>query len=201
MKRTMLFAVMLALISGSSLNAQRISLEKGDFDFLTGQEQLLVKYDYSDLSVGNYDKEEEYIADKVEEYNNDEAGKGDEWKEAWLSDRPNRFEPKFEELFNLTIAEKDLECSSMAESAAYEVVVHTTFVEPGFNVGIARKNASINVEMIFREISSGNEMAVLTITNCPGRGAMGFDFDTGYRIEEAYAMLGRSVARYLLKRF
>lgn len=201
MKKTMVFAVMLALISGNNLNAQRIRVETGDFDFLTGQEQLLVKYDYSNLSVGKYDIEEEYIADKVEEYNKDEEGKGDEWKEAWLSDRTNRFEPKFEELFNLTIAAKNLECSSLAESALFEVVVHTTFIEPGFNVGIARKNASINVEMIFRDISSGNEMAVLTITNCPGRGAMGFDFDTGYRIEEAYAMLGKSVARYLLKRF
>lgn len=201
MKKIILFAVILSFFAGISLNAQRISLESGSFDFLEGQEQLLVKFDYSDLSVGKFEKEEDYIAEKVEEYNNDEAGKGDQWKEAWLSDRPNRFEPKFEQLFNENIESKNLQCSRASDAAKYEVLVHTTFVEPGFNVGIARRSASIDVEMIFTEIATGNEMAVLSIKNCPGRDAFGFDFDTGYRIEEAYALLGKSVARYLLKRF
>jgi len=57
------------------------------------------------------------------------------------------------------------------------------------------------VEMSFRNIATGEELAVIDVKNCPGRDALGFDFDTGYRIEEAYAMLGKSVARYLLKRF
>ncbi|MBN2480146.1 MAG: hypothetical protein JXB19_00260 [Bacteroidales bacterium] len=200
MKKIILFAVALALISNVSVRAQRINLESGSFDFLGGQESLLVKYDYSNVSVGKYENEEDYIADRVEEYNKDEAGKGDQWKEAWLSDRPDRFEPKFEEVFNENIDAINVRCSQTAEDAAYEMIVHTTFVEPGYNVGISRKSASIDAEIIFREIASGNEMAVLTVENCQGLGAFGFDFDTGYRIEEAYAMLGRTVARYVLKR-
>ncbi len=199
MKKAIMITVALALITVFTVDAQKIKLESGSLDFLSGQESLLVKYDYSNVAVGKYDNEEEYIADKVEEYNEDEAGKGDEWKEAWLSDRPNRFEPKFEEIFNETIDPIDLQCSQTAEEAAYEVIVHTTFVEPGFNVGVARKNASINVEMVFNEVATGNEMAVVTIDKCPGRGALGFDYDTGYRIQEAYAMLGKSVARFIMK--
>ncbi len=199
MKKAIFITVALVLITVFTVDAQKIKLESGSLDFLSGQESLLVKYDYSNVAVGKYDNEEEYIADKVEEYNEDEAGKGDEWKEAWLSDRPNRFEPKFEEIFNETIDPIDLQCSQTAEEAAYEVIVHTTFVEPGFNVGVARKNASINVEMVFNEVATGNEMAVVTIDKCPGRGALGFDYDTGYRIQEAYAMLGKSVARFIMK--
>lgn len=200
MKKIQFVVIILLLLTGSSLNAQRIKLESGSFDFLEGQEILLVKFDYSDLSVGNFEREEDYIAEKVAEYNEDEEGKGDEWKEAWLSDRPDRFEPKFEQLFNENLESKNLQCSRTAENVVYEVLVHTLFVEPGFNVGIVRRSASIDVEMVFTEVATGNEMAVLSITRCPGRDAFGFDFDTGYRIEEAYAMLGKSVARYLLKR-
>lgn len=201
MKRKMLFAAMILVFSGTGLQAQRINIEKGDFDFLKGQTELRVSYDYSDVSVGNYDREEDYIADRVAELNEDEAGSGDAWREAWLNDRPERYEPKFEEVFNENIDAKDIRCSQDAPDASYEMIVHTTFVEPGYNVGISRRSASINVEITFNEIATGNEMAVLSVTNCRGAGAMGFDFDTGYRIQEAYAMLGRSVARYLLKSF
>ncbi|MBN1157757.1 MAG: hypothetical protein JXA61_00105 [Bacteroidales bacterium] len=200
MKNFLSIALALASLSALSVSAQRINLESGSFDFLVGQESLLVKYDYSNISVGKYENEEDYLADRVEEYNNDEPGKGDQWKEAWLSDRPNRFEPKFEEVFNENIDAIDVQCSQTAEDATYEMIVHTTFVEPGYNVGISRKSAFIDAEIIFREVATGTEMAVLTVDNCQGLGAFGFDFDTGYRIEEAYAMLGRTVARYVLKR-
>lgn len=200
MKKAIFITVALVLITVFTVDAQKIKLENGSLDFLLEQESLLVKYDYSNVAVGKYDNEAEYIADKVEEYNEDEAGKGDEWKEAWLSDRPNRFEPKFEEIFNETIDPIGLQCSQTTEEATYEVIVHTIFVEPGFNVGVARKNASIDVEMVFNEIATGNEMAVLIIEKCPGRGALGFDYDTGYRIQEAYAMLGKSVARFIMQR-
>ena len=83
--------------------------------------------------------------------------------------------------------------------AQFEMNVHTVFTEPGFNVGITRKPAYIDVEVKFKNISSGEEVAVLTVDNCPGQDAMGFDFDTGYRLEEAYAKLGKALAGYILK--
>lgn len=83
--------------------------------------------------------------------------------------------------------------------AQYEMEVHTTFTEPGFNVGVTRKNAYIDAVVTFKNISTGKEEAVVTVYACPGRDVFGYDFDTGYRIEEAYAKLGKSMAGFVLK--
>jgi len=96
--------------------------------------------------------------------------------------------------------DKNLKCDQTATGAGYEMNIHTTFIEPGFNVGITRKPAFINAEIRFRESGSGKEVAVITVQNCPGRDAVGFDFDTGYRLEEAYAKLGKSLAGFILKK-
>ncbi len=199
MKKNYLMTVMLILAAGSGAVAQKLSLKSGSVDALKGQKIFLVAYDYSNLGVGKFDREEDYVAQRVAELNKDEAGSGDKWKEAWYNDRPSRFEPKFEELFNTALEDKGVTCSQDAKDAKYEILVHTTFVEPGYNVGISRKDATIDATVTIRERQGGGEVAVITVDNCPGRLALGFDFDTGQRIAEAYALLGRTVGRYLLK--
>lgn len=199
MKKIILFAFIQILLAGFCLQAQKITVKSGSVNALKGQKTLLVKYDYSNLAVGKYDKEDEYIVQKAADYNKSEAGKGDKWKEAWFSDRGKRYEPKFELLFNENMLGKNMKCDKVAADAKYEMLVHTTFIEPGFNVGISRKPAYINVEVTFKEIASGKELALVTVQNCPGRDAMGFDYDSGYRIEEAYAKLGKSMAAFLGK--
>ena len=200
MRKLFLMALALSYLSSMSLSAQKLVLKSGSFDFLKGQQSILVEYDYSNLSVGKYDKEDDYVKQKTADYNKSEAGKGDKWKEAWFNDRASRYEPKFELLFNENMAAKNLKCDKAASDAKYAMFIHTTFIEPGFNVGITRKPAFINVEIKFTEVGSDKELAVVTVQNCPGRDAMGFDFDTGYRIEEAYAKLGKSMAGFIGKK-
>ena len=83
--------------------------------------------------------------------------------------------------------------------ANYTMIVETTFTEPGFNVGVMSKVASINLKITFVD-KSGKEMAKMTIDKVPGRDAMGFDYDTGVRIEEAYAKAGKSVGKFIDKK-
>jgi len=200
MKKLFLFMMVQLLIAGMCINAQKMVLQSGSLDFLKDQQTILVKYDYSNLAVGKFDKEDDYIEKKVSDYNKDEAGKGDKWKEAWFNDRSQRFAPKFEELFNDYLKPKNLQCDQAAANAKYEMLIHTTFIEPGFNVGISSRPAFINAEVSFRETGSDKNLAVITVQNCPGRDVMGMDFDTGYRLSEAYAKLGKSVANFILKK-
>jgi hypothetical protein len=199
MKRLLSFILIQFLISGFLLNAQKISVKKGSLDFLKGQKSLLVTFDYSNMAVGKYDKEDDYIAKKVGDYNKSEAGKGDKWKETWKSDRASRYEPKFESLFNEYSSKIGLTGKRDVADAKFEMNIHTTFTEPGFNIGVTRKNAFINLVITFKNISTGEEVAVMEVNNCPGRDVFGYDFDTGYRLEEAYAKLGKSLAGYIIK--
>ena len=79
--------------------AQKLKLVEGDLKSLAGQQEINTEFDYSQMKVGKFDKEEEYVSKKKEEYNKKEAGRGDNWAKAWVDDRKNRFEPKFNELF------------------------------------------------------------------------------------------------------
>jgi len=195
-----LFIALLAM-STTAIQAQKIKVTKGDLSFLKGQIEVLLEYDYSDMAVGKFDKEEDYTAKKVAEYNEKNAGTGDEWKEKWEADREGRFHPKFEELLN-NYTEKKANCNFDQTNikAKYTLIVKTTFTEPGFNIGIVKKDAMINLELKFVETeNTENVLAVMTMEKIPGRG-MGNDYDSGYRIQEAYAKGGKALAGYLLKK-
>lgn len=194
MKKTFL-SIALTLMVTLSISAQRIKLIEGDLASLKGVTSLQSKYDYSNMAVGKFDKEADYVAKKRTEYNDKEAGKGDKWAESWIADRESRFEPQFEELFNKN---SDIELSPKASK--YTLILKTTFTEPGFNVYITRKNAIIDAEVWI--VDSGNPSHVLAkmkIEKSPGRTFGGYDFDTGGRIQEAYAAAGKALGRFLSK--
>lgn len=199
MKKTVLWIVALGLAISSQ--AQKVILEDGNLDFLKGQKDLKVEYDYSNMAVGKYDKEKDYTDDKVAEYNAKEKGKGDKWLVAWNNDRKTDFQPKFEELLNKTLEDLSIVALPSKAAAKYTLTLHTTFTEPGFNVGVVRKNASINVEYIFTETGHpGKILAKLSARNVPGRDFGGYDFDAGARIGEAYAKAGKSLGQFIVKK-
>ncbi len=198
MKKLFIAMLIPMLACGMMLNAQKIVVQKGSPGAVKGQ-KMLATFDYSNMSVGKFDKEDDYIAKKTEDYNKGEAGKGDKWAVSWKGDRERRYEPKFEELFNKYGEKAGVTAFRSATDAKYEVNIHTIFTEPGFNVGVMRKPAYIDAIVTFKDKSSGAEVAVLKVDNCPGMDAMGYDFDTGVRIEESYAKLGKALAAFIAK--
>lgn len=199
MKHKLLFLAGAALLFSASGFAQKIKVTSGDLDFLKDQKTINVEYKYDNMGVGKYDKEEDYIHDKVSDYNADEPGKGDEWKKNWIGDRESRYEPKFEELINIELEKPNVKVGDYPE-AAYTMILSTVFTEPGFNVGVMRKNAYVDYEITFVKTDTQEEVATMSLTKSPGRGGMGFDFDTGYRIQEAYAKAGKELGQYLSKK-
>lgn len=195
-----LFAFVLILSITCSIEAQKIALKSGSLDFLKDQKFLMVQYDYSEMAVGKFDMEADYISKKVAEYNEDEPGRGDEWKEKWIGDRKENFQPKFEELMNKYLDEEGIYLGEENEDAKYTLILKTTFTEPGYNVYVSKKYASINVEAIFVETANPDNVIALIISkNNPGRTYGGGDFDTGIRIGEAYAKCGKELGQYLIK--
>ena len=191
----------LIVLGVTNVQAQKIKVTKGELSFLNGQASVLLEFNYSEMAVGKFDNEEDYIAKKVSEYNAKEPGKGDSWKESWVNDREARFQPKFAELLNNYTAKANCNFDETNIDALYTMIIKTVFTEPGFNVGVMRKDAMINVKVIFVERSNpDNVLAEMTIDKVPGRTAMGYDYDTGLRISEAYAKCGKSLGAFLVKK-
>lgn len=196
MKKRILLAAAITLITSSAAMAQKVKVLEGSIDVLKSEQKLNLKYDYSDFGVGKFADEADYIKKKKTEYNKKEAGRGDEWEQSWIADRKNRFQPQFEELFT----KHSKMTAGEIPSAKYTLIFKTKFVEPGYNVYVQRKNAEIDGEAYLVETANPDKvLAKISVLNCPGRTFGGNDYDTGERIQEAYAVAGKGLGKFFDK--
>jgi hypothetical protein len=201
MKKISLISITLLLLIVASTRAQTIKLISGDLSKIKGEKYFNIVYDYSSMRVGKFEKEEDYISKKVKDYNDNNPGSGDKWKNAWIEDRKQQFEPKFELLINKYLNKQDVYIGPENKDAKYTILLRTTFTEPGFNVYVTKKPALIDVEMKFVE-SSNPSNVIATIVSKSNKGkTMGYgDMDTGIRITEAYAKCGKELGKFLMKK-
>lgn len=170
---------------------QKIKLVEGDLAPLKGQPSVSLEMTYNGTRVGKFDKEADYIAQKVSDYNAKEPGKGDAWAKSWQDDKVSRYKPRFTEMFTER-------AFPIKDGSTYTVIFNTTFIEPGFNVGVMRRNALINGEALIVETSNKSKIiAKITVEKAPGRTFGGYDYDTGVRIQESYAMAGRELGDFI----
>lgn len=191
-----MFMLVLCFLS-IGLYAQSIVLTSGSLESLQGVKMVKFEFTYDDMQVGKM-TEQEYVNKKINDYNKKEAGRGDKWKENWIGDRKGRFEPQFIELFHKYM--EDYEMIVDNEGAQYLFVFNTDFTEPGFNVGVARRNASIDMTGSIIDIATGESVAKFKIKNASANNFMGTDFDSGFRIQETYGKAGREFAKFLIKK-
>lgn len=196
MNKKTIITLTLALVCSTSISfAQKFKIIEGKKDALKGSTQINTVFDYSNLSVGKYDNEADYIEKKKTDYNNKESGRGNRWEKSWNSDREKRYEPQFIELFNKN--GEGMKAGKFSD-APYTMTIHTTAIEPGYNIGISRANAETDGEIIITETGNPEKIILkISFKGAKGRTFGGGDFDTGLRISECYALLGKSLAKYL----
>ena len=192
-----LIALFVGLFSTSY--AQSIKVIEGSLAPLKGAGTLNVEYDWSEFRVGKFATEKEYVAKKVAEYNEKEAGRGDKWAESWKGDKVGRFQPEFEKLFNKYSSKINLNLGNEVQGK-YKAIVRTTFIEPGFNIVIKKKPASADMVIDIVETANPSKViAKIVIKGSLGR-TYGFsDLDTGLRISECYALAGKKLAAFMSK--
>jgi hypothetical protein len=192
-----LLFVLIAAFFTMNLAAQRVKLIEGKDDFLGGQKVIKVKFVYDENMKIGKTSEKDYVEKKVKDYNKKEPGKGDTWKEDYYNDRVDVFEPKFMGYFNQVVAPYGVELQKITDEAEYVMIVNTTFIEPGYNIGYMSKNASVNFEITFTPVDDESKvMAKYTLTKVPG-GIFGIEFDFATRVGEAYAIGGQTFAASL----
>ena len=173
---------------------QKVDLD-GDLSFLRGVKKVKIVYKYDNMGVGKFKTNEEYVNKKKGEYNKKEPGRGDTWAAKWVEDRSARYEPHFEQTLGEFCKSIDFDQNNPGDIT---MIVETTFTEPGYNIEISRKNASIDMLITFVD-KSNKKLASMTMKKVPGRDAIGMDYDTGVRIEEAYEKAGKSTGKFIDK--
>lgn len=188
------FVSVLLLFITLSVSAQRLKINEGDFKNLKGINTYSVVFDYTDVQIPKFENEEAFLKDKMDKRDEKEAGDGERFKKEWFSDRPDRYHPKFIESFNKRFGNGELSVNE--EAAEYTMEIHTTKIYPGYNVGIVRHNAEIDAT--FTIYKTGEKDKVLfsgSYQDVQGNGAMGYDYNSGYRISECYAKLAKNIAQ------
>ena len=188
------FVSLLLLLATLSVSAQRLKINEGDFKNLKGINTYSVVFDYTDVQIPKFENEEAFLKDKMDKRKEKKAGDGERFKKEWFSDRPDRYHPKFIESFNKRFDNGEL---SVTEDAAdYTMEIHTTKIYPGYNVGIVRHNAEIDATFtIYKTGEKDNVLFSGSYKDVQGNGAMGYDYNSGYRISECYAKLAKNIAK------
>jgi len=192
--KKLLYLLTISILAGSiTAQAQKVKLLDGSLDAIKSEEKLNLEYDYSDMGVGKFESEADYLAKKKADYDKKEPGRGEQWESSWKADRKNRFQPQFEELFS----KHSGMTAGNIPTAKYTLIFKTTYTEPGYNVYVTRKNAEIDGEALLVETADKSKViARMSVLNCPGRTFGGNDYDTGERIQEAYAVAGKGLGKF-----
>lgn len=207
MKKSKLLILGLMISCGMNMSAQwggggsapMTMLNSGDISSLDNVKSVNIVYDYSDLGVGAFRKEEDYIKKRSDEMEAKEKGSSEKFKKDWVDARKRRYEPKFEELFKKFGKDDiDMDGTNYATSNDVTLVVRTTFIEPGTNIGVYKKPAYVDFECTFKD-KSGKDLCVFFVKNAVGSQAMGFDYAVEARVLESYAKGAKMLVQNIAK--
>ncbi len=193
--------VLVLLIASTTTYAQKLKMIDGDIKNLKGISEYNLEFDYTDVQIPKFDSEEDFLADKMKKREEKEAGGGEKFKKSWYSDREEVYLPKYIESFNKRFGDEEIQLDKDKSDAEHTMKIHSTLIYAGYNVGIVRKNAKIDaIITVYETADPDNILFSGKYVNVPGSGAMGYDFNTGYRISEAYAKLAKSFAGLIKKK-
>ncbi len=198
-KINILFLMGVFLLPGMTMFAQ-CKLVSGNVSVLKGQSVINLQYDYSRMAVGKFKNSDDYVASRTADMNKKKQGDGDRWAESYKNDRTARFQPMFEKNLNQIVGKFNVTCKENATDAKYTLIIRTTFTEPGYNIGISRQNAWIKMEVDLVETSNpGTVLASMLMKREDSANMMGYDYDTGGRIQSAYDRGGDHLGAFLVK--
>lgn len=200
MKRLISTVATLALIVTLAF-AQKMKVIAGDFSFLEGQETIVTKLDFSEVTFYNENlTEQEYIDKRTKEIEEKEPGESANWAKDWASFKNERFLEKF-----ATIATESSEKAGLRfvteGDAPYTLIVKPTWIYPGWFGGVMKQHAKISTLLQFVETGNPeNVLLAIEAEKAPGDIAFVGIPNTNDRIAEGFAKTGKSLARLIDKK-
>lgn len=195
MKTIKSFLLLAAIVFSSfSGYAQLVDLNKGDLSILKGETTINIEFTYEKLVVGDDGKEADYIKRRRLEMNEKEKGSGEIWAAKWELDKKEKFEPKF--ILGFTKENK----MTVSATAKYTLIFNTKAIEPGYSVGVAKRNAGIDGTVTIVETANRDKKLIVLSVERPGENMFrGAAFDAGSRIADAYYLSGQKIGKFILK--
>lgn len=192
---------LLLLLITSIVFAQKSKVIDGKWKNLEDIKNYNLVFDYSDLEIPKYESEEAFLKDKMQKREDKNPGDGERFKKNWFEDRGRHYEPKFIESFNKRWKNQEIQVGKDMSNADYTIKIHTTFMYPGYHVGVWRQNSKIDAILsVFKNDAPNKILFSVKYKGAQGNGAFGHDYNAAFRISEAYAKLAKTFAANLKKK-
>lgn len=190
------FCLALAGVLFGSFTAfsQEVDLTKGDLSILKGETSINVEMTYEKMAVGDFSKEAGYIKKKIEEQNAKDPPNGDNWAAQWEEQKKSYFGEKF------TLGLTKFYEVKIDKSAKYTLIFNTKALEPGYQVGVSKKNAGVDGTITLIETGKPEKkLAVIYVERKAESMWRGAAFDAKSRIGDAYFVDGVAVGKFFKK--
>jgi hypothetical protein len=188
-----IFAAVVLLFCVST-KAQEVFLTRGDLSILKGEKTINIEFTYEKTLIDGFGKEESYIKKKTAEGNLKEPGGGDRWAVKWEEDKKTMFPEKF--ILGFTKQNK----MTISAEAKYTLIFNTKALEPGYQVGISKRNAGVDGTVTIVETANREKkLVVLFVQRAEDSKWRGAAFDAASRIGDAYYLDGQKVGKFIDK--
>lgn len=184
--------------SVTEIPKQKIGILSGNPEYYKNAINYHIRFDYSNLKVGQYADEQSYIDYMKDDAEKRKEGSSDIWLRKWYSDRNLVYQPKFIELFNKFSGNK-IKIDTVYKNQQFVLSLNTQFLEIGFNKNFTKSPTYINVIATIYEPNSSEKPLIISMENVVGDEVFSSYSDDYRRIEEAYAKCGKELAKYMLK--
>lgn len=192
--------LLLSVMAVTTVQAQKMKVVSGNFDFLKGQSELNVVMDYSSTKFYKENMDE---AAYIEKHENDilKAGKDESeveyWNNNWAHAKESKFPSKFIALMNKNC---QLKTSEHNTKAKYTLRVETVWIYPGWYAGVMMQPAKVSTVLKFVETANPSVVLLeITSENAPGTSAVDMPSNND-RIAEGYAKTAKTLAALINKR-
>ena len=193
---------LLLILVCAGINAQKLKIAQGEFDFLKGQKEVNVEFVYDNMTLLKKNlTNEQYVTEHAAELEEKTKGKGTSWEKSWYASRELIYAPKFLELMNRYFHEDHgIYFAEDLTDSPYTLIVETVWVYPGWDAGVMKQPAKVTTLLKFVETANkSNVLAEITSKEAPGD-QWGSSFSNEDRIGEGYAKTGKSFAKLILKK-
>lgn len=200
----LIFVVLIPINGFSQFVKSVVKAPKQEIEIIKGNPKLFkiaksfhIQFDYSNMVVGGYENEAAYIAYMREDAELRKKS-ADDWEQKWFNDRKTVFEPKFLQVFHKYAGTK-IELDPKAREQKFTLILHTQFIEIGFNRNFQKSPTYINIMATLSDENNKEEPLVISMKYLIGNEVMSSYSPDFKRIEEAFAKCGKELAKYLRK--
>ncbi|NHF60582.1 hypothetical protein FK220_014600 [Flavobacteriaceae bacterium TP-CH-4] len=185
-----------------AVQAQKMKVEQGGFDFIKGQKEINVEFVYDNMRLMKDNlTNEEYVTNRSADLEEKARGKGKTWEKAWESSPTLIWQPKFLELINKYLGnEQDIYFAEDLSDTPYTLIVETVWLYPGWDAGIMKQPAKVTTNLKFVETSNKDTILLeVSSKNAPGD-QWGNNYSNESRVGEGYAKTAKSLAKLISKK-